>query len=98
MRLLLLFLLLFSFSYGAISEFKDDDYQIIIGDNFDDEAFDIIEDYDYNISLVGYTQDYKTSKKPVQSYSNAFDYLASVNANRGEQLRLIKLNKSAHSK
>jgi outer membrane protein OmpA-like peptidoglycan-associated protein len=95
MRLLLLFLLLFSSLYAAISEFKHDDYQIILGDNFDDEAFDIIEDYDYNISLVGYTQDFKTGVKMAQSYTNAFDYLASTHANKGEQLRLIKLNGSA---
>ena len=95
MRLLLLFLLILSSSYAAISEFKRDDYQIIIGDNFDDEAFDIVEDHEYNISLVGYTQDFKTGLKTAQSYTNAFDYLSSINANKGEQLRLIKLNGSA---
>lgn len=95
MRLLLLFLLLFSSLYAAISEFKSDDYQIIIGENFDDEAFDIIEDHDYNISLVGYTQDFKTASKTANSYTNAFDYLASTKANKGEQLRLIKLNRNA---
>lgn len=95
MRLILVFFLLFSSLYAAISEFKSDDYQIIIGNNFDDEAFDIVEDYDYNISLVGYTQDFKTGIQTAQSYTNAFDYLASTSANRGEQLRLIKLDPSA---
>ena len=95
MRLLLLFLLLFSSLYAAISEFQRDDYQIIIGDNFDDEAFDIVEDHDYNISLVAYSQDFKTGSKTTHSYTNAFDYLASTHANKGEQLRLIKLNGSA---
>ncbi len=95
MRLLLLFLLLFSSLNAAISEFKNDDYQIIIGENFDDEAFDIVEDYDYNISLIGYTQDFRTVEKKVQSYTNAFDYLASTHSNHGEQLRLIKLDGSA---
>ena len=95
MRLLLLFLFLFSSLYAAISEFKHDDYQVIIGDNFDDEAFDVVEDHDYNISLVGYTQDFNTGTKTVQNYTNAFDYLASINENKGEQLRLIKLNGNA---
>ena len=93
-----LFLTLFCLTsvYSAISEFKSDDYQIIIGDNFDDEALDIIEDYDNNISAIGYTQDYKTTSKPNQIYHNAFEYLNSVKSNNGEQLRIIKLNLSAN--
>jgi len=95
MKPLFLFLILFNTLYAAISEFKSDDYQIILGDNFDDEALDIIEDYDYNISVVGYSQDFKKSVTSAQSYHNAFDYLHNLNANAGEQLRLIKLNFSA---
>jgi len=92
--LLLLFLLLTSL-YGAISEFASDDYQLLIGGNFDDEAMDIIEDYDYSISLIGYTQDFETNTQASGTYTNAFDYLSSVTQNKGEQLRLIKLNSSA---
>lgn len=95
MKPLLLFILLFSSLHGVISQFEKDDYQVLIGKNFDDEALDIIEDYDYNISLVGYTQDYRTTEKKSQAYTNAFDYLNSVKENSGEQLRLIKLNSSA---
>ena len=95
MKSLLFSLVLFSSLYGAISEFKSDDYQIIIGDNFDDEALDVVEDHDYNISVVGYTQDFKTTTKSGQSFHNAFDYLHTIKANKGEQLRLIKLNQSA---
>ena len=95
MKLLLLCVILFSSLYSAISEFKEDDYQIIIGNNFDDEAFDIVEDYDQNISVVGYTQDFKTDSPAAQSYTDAFEYLHSVNENRGEQLRIIKLNPEA---
>lgn len=95
MKLLLLSLFLFSSLYSAISEFQNDDYQIIIGNNFDDEALDIVEDYDYNISLVGYTQDYKTHSIKEKAYNNAFDYLNSVNEVHGEQLRIIKLDQGA---
>ncbi len=95
MKLLLLSLFLFSSLYSAISEFQKDDYQIIIGNNFDDEALDIVEDYDYNISLVGYTQDYKTHSIKAKAYNNAFDYLNSVNEVHGEQLRIIKLDQGA---
>jgi len=95
MKPLILFVLLLTSLYGAISEFASDDYQVLIGENFHDEAIDIIEDYDYDISLVGYTQDFKTNANAGGTYTNAFDYLSSVKENHGEQLRLIKLNSSA---
>jgi len=94
MKFFILVIFLYSSLFSAISTFEDDDYQLLIGENFDDKAMDIIEDYDYDISLVGYTQDYKTTAQPQKSYSNAFDYLSSIE-HQGEQLRLIKLNKNA---
>ncbi len=95
MKLLFLSLFLISSLYSAIHEFQEDDYQILIGKNFDDEAFDIVEDHDNNISVVGYTQEYKTDSISSQSYTDAFSYLHSVNANNGEQLQLIKLDPAA---
>ncbi|MFC2074608.1 hypothetical protein ACFLR3_05085 [Campylobacterota bacterium] len=95
MKLVISLLLILSYLQGAISEFKSDDYQILIGKNFDDEALDVIEDHDYNISIVGYTQDFRTSSKQGQSFNNAFDYLQTLQSNNGEQLRLIKLDSSA---
>lgn len=88
-------LLLLSSLHSAISDFKNDDYQLLIGKNFNDEAFDIVEDYDYNISVIGYTQDYKSKITKNNSYHNAFEYLSSIKRGNSEQLRLIKLNPSA---
>jgi len=95
MKSLLASLFLFSSLYSAISEFKTDDYQVLIGKNFDDEALAIVEDYDYNVSVIGYTQNYQTSSKASHSFHNAFDYLSSIKESQGEQLRIIKLNPSA---
>ncbi|MDF1882056.1 hypothetical protein JHD50_12230 [Sulfurimonas sp. MAG313] len=96
MKLIFIVLLLSSSLHCAISEFKKDDYQILIGDNFNDEAFDIIEDYDYNISVIGYSQDFQTSSQSNDSFTDAFSYLNSIKKNNGEQLRVIKLNTSGH--
>jgi len=95
MKFVLLSFIFLSSLYSAISEFKTDDYQILIGKNFDDEVLDIVEDHDYNISIVGYTQDFKTDSSSSHSYHNAFDYLQSIQSKNGEQLRLIKINPSA---
>lgn len=94
MKLVLSLLLTLSFLHSAISEFKPDDYQIILGENFDDEALDVVEDHDFNISVVGYTQDFKRSTKAHESFHSAFDYLHTLKS-YGEQLRLIALNPSA---
>ncbi len=95
MKLVISIILIYAYLHGAISEFKSDDYQILIGENFDDEALDVIEDHDYNISVIGYTQNFNTSSKQSQSFNNAFDYLHTLNSKNGEQLRLIKLDTSA---
>lgn len=95
MKLLLTLLLIFSSLHSAISEFKSDDYQLTIGKDFDDEALDIVEDHDKNISVVGYTQDFKTTSAPSQSFNNAFEYLHNLQSTYGEQLRLIKVDPSA---
>ncbi len=96
MKLLLISLLIFSTLHALISDFKSDDYQIIIGEHFDDEAFDIVEDHDHTISVVGYSQHFSTDTPQYTGYHNAFDYLASINAKEGEQLRLISLDHSAN--
>lgn len=96
MKSLLICILLISSLHCAISEFQSDDYQIIIGKEFDDEALDIVEDHDRTLSLVGYTQNFATKNSAAsQSYTNAFDYLAAKGSAQGEQLRLIKLGESA---
>lgn len=96
MKSLLICIILISSLHCAISEFQSDDYQIIIGKEFDDEALDIVEDHDGALSLVGYTQNFATKSNVLsQSYTNAFDYLAAEGSAQGEQLRLIKLGESA---
>ncbi len=95
MKFLLSLLIILSCLHSTIIEFKPDDYQIVLGKNFDDEAFDVIEDYDFNISIIGYTQNFVNTAKPHQSFNNAFDYLNAIQNSHGEQLRLIKLDSQA---
>ncbi len=95
MKLFLLSLFISTSLYALISEFKSDDYQIIIGKHFDDEAYDIIEDHDHSISVIGYTQDFSRQEPKAHSYRNAFDYLSSINTHNGEQLRLVSLDMQA---
>lgn len=75
---------------------KTTDYSIVINEPFNDALLDVTQDYDRSITAVGFTKNYKTSsQKTGSSYSNAFDYLASLSNAVGSQVHLIKLNNQA---
>lgn len=89
--LIILFLLLTSICA------KSSDFSIVINKPFNNVLFDITQDYDRQISAVGYSQDYKhSSKKSNTTYTNAFDYLSSVANSYGPQMHLVKIDKYAN--
>jgi len=55
----------------------------------------VTADYDRSISAVGFSKDYKQDANLGETYTNAFDYLASVSSHNGTQMHLIKVNNSA---
>ncbi len=86
----LLFILLF-LSINA----KSSDFSVIIDKPFNNALFDVTEDYDRDISAIGFTKEYEMSfDGDDNSYTNAFDYLESVSHTHGSQTQLIKLNGS----
>ncbi|MCF6331115.1 MAG: hypothetical protein L3I99_06165 [Sulfurimonas sp.] len=70
---------------------KDSDYSIIIQKKFDNKLLDIAQDYDRDISAVGFTNNYKTINE-AKSYNDPFEYLKSVNSAHGTHMQLIKVN------
>ncbi len=91
MKLLLLFFLLLSLTHAKTTT----DFSVIVHKPFDAALFDITEDYDRTITAVGFSKEFKQSSKPSKSYTNAFDYLASVSNKYGSQMSLIKVNNQA---
>ena len=83
----LLFILLF-LSISA----KSSDFSVIIDKPFNNALFDVTQDYDREISAIGFTREYETSFGSSETYTNAFDYLESVSKTHGSQTQLIKLN------
>ncbi|MBU0721798.1 hypothetical protein KJ877_10675 [bacterium] len=72
------------------------DFSLIIDKPFNDALFDITQDYDRQISAVGYSKDFKESKyKNSTTYTNAFDYLEDAHNLHGAQIHLTKLNSAA---
>ncbi|MEA3523278.1 MAG: hypothetical protein U9R50_09900 [Campylobacterota bacterium] len=86
-----LLLLLFFFTFSLIAK----PYSTIISGPFEDILFDITQDYNRDISAVGFSQNYKQDFQAKKTYRSAFDYLEAVGSKKGEQLHLIRLNKDA---
>lgn len=74
---------------------KSSDFSIVIKKPFDSALFDITQDYDRDISAVGFSSAYKPSTSSQITYSNAFDYLQSVSNKNGAQMHLVKLDSKA---
>lgn len=84
-------------SLTAILIAKPSDFSVIIDKPFNDALFDVTQDYDRQISAVGFSKDYKNSAKANNGvYTNAFDYLASVSDGQGSQMHIVKIDNSAN--
>lgn len=92
MHYILTLILLTSFLYA-----KNSDFSIVINEPFSNALVDITEDYDRDISAVGFIKKYKSNQaKADTTYTNAFDYLASLSNNsNGSQTHLVKVNNQA---
>ncbi|NPA60596.1 MAG: hypothetical protein GXO30_09095 [Epsilonproteobacteria bacterium] len=73
-------------------------FSIIIDKPFNDALFDVTQDYDRDISAVGFSQNYQQADNSNISYTNAFDYLKSVSNSIGTQMHLIKIDMDANIK
>lgn len=92
MKYLLIFTLLLNILYS-----KSDDYSIIIKKPFDEALLDITQDYDRQISVIGYSNSYEISQdNSVDSYSDAFEYLNSLTNKYGSHINLIKVDNKAN--
>jgi outer membrane protein OmpA-like peptidoglycan-associated protein len=92
MRILFILLLLLN-SLAA----KSSDFSVIVDEPFNDALFDITQDYDRQISAVGFSREFKQgASTKSKTYTNAFDYLASVSDAHGPQMHLLKIDRYAN--
>jgi len=90
MKKTLLLLLLITSLYATTAN-----YSIIVNKPFDAALFDITQDYDRTITAVGFSKEYKNNSNGAASYTDAFDYLASVSQKFGSKMHIIKVDKTA---
>jgi len=91
MKLFLLLCILFMLSFAKTTT----DFSLIVHRPFNAALFDITEDYDRSITAVGFSNEFKENSHPSKSYTNAFDYLASVSKRYGARITLVKVNNQA---
>lgn len=71
------------------------DFSVIVHKPFNAALFDITEDYDRSITAVGFSKEYKDNSNAQKSYTDAFEYLASVSNKFGSQMHILKVDQSA---
>lgn len=92
MRILIILFLFLSSIYA-----KSSDFSVIINEPFNDSLFDITQDYDRELSAVGFSREYKQS--PINKrrvYTNPFNYLSSTSNTHGSQMHLLKIDEYAN--
>jgi outer membrane protein OmpA-like peptidoglycan-associated protein len=91
MKLFLLFFTLIILSFAKTTK----DFSVIVHKPFDAALFDITEDFDRTITAVGFTNEFNQNANPSKSYTDAFDYLASVSEKHGTQMSFVKVDNQA---
>ena len=74
------------------------DFSVVIDKQFDDALFDITQDYDRDISAIGFSKEFKKSSAKSVAYTSAFDYLSSVSSSYGAKIQLLKIDNNANIK
>lgn len=70
-------------------------FTVTIDKQFDSALFDITQDYDRQITAVGFSKNFKTSNSRTRSYNNPFEYLKGVSNSNGTHMHLIKIDNTA---
>ncbi|QOP41855.1 hypothetical protein [Sulfurimonas marina] len=71
-------------------------YSIIIHKPFDAALLDITQNYDRTISAIGFSNQNKQTTRQSKTYSDPFEYLASVSGQYGMQMHLIQVDDQAN--
>jgi len=89
------FLLFTSFLYASPTDFS-----IVIEKPFNEALFDITQDYDRQISAIGFSQSFNSAKmQQNHSFDNVFDFLKQQkHSSYGTQIHYIKIDQNAKIK
>ncbi|MFT7859976.1 MAG: OmpA family protein [Sulfurimonas sp.] len=75
---------------------QQQEYSIIVHKPFNAALLDITQNYDRTISAIGFSNQNKQTSHQSRSYSDPFEYLASVSGKYGMQMHLIQADNQAN--
>lgn len=90
MRNILLTFLLFTSLFA-----QQQNYSVIIHKPFNAALLDITQNYDRSISAIGFSNQNKQTHHESKTYSDPFEYLASVSGSYGMQMHLVQVDDQA---
>lgn len=82
--------------FTTLSYAKTNEFSIIIDKPFASHLFSVTQDYDRQISAIGFSKSFEGSQTFNKVYTDPFEYLQSVNAKYGSRTHLIKLTDQAN--
>jgi len=95
MKYIIFSLLYFNLLFGD-SGIKPTDFSIVIHKPFKQSLQSVTQDYDGDISAVGFLKTYKPKNTSHFTYNNPFDFLASKSNLYGAKIALIKIDKNGN--
>ena len=70
-------------------------FDLTIDKRFDSALFDIAQDYDRQITAVGFSKNFQTSTSRNTTYNDPFEYLKGISSSKGTNMHLIKVDNYA---
>lgn len=92
-----IFPLLCTILYALCGHAATNEYSIVIKGPFDSALFDITQGHDRSLNTVGYSHHFISSPASSRTYTDAFEYLSSLQNGSGDQVRLIRLDDAGKS-
>lgn len=74
---------------------KTSDFSIIVHKPFNAALFDITQNYDGTLSVLGFTNEFKQDLHVNKTYTDSFEYLQSISSKYGAKIQLLTINNRA---
>lgn len=81
---------------SLVSILNANNFDVTIYKQFNSALFGITQDYDREITAVGFSKNFQTSSKKTSTYTNPFEYLEGISSTKGIHMHLIKVDNSAN--
>jgi len=82
--------------FSILTILNASNFDLTIDKQFDSALFDITQDYDRQITAVGFSKNFQTSTPRTTTYNDPFEYLKGISSSKGTNMHLIKVDNYAN--